>query len=225
MLGWEIYLSFQQKIENIATVPQYLLYLERLVRQEVCREMTRLLSALHNSRGYHTHGIHCEWFLLEFGDPRQPWVRESTYFLFSLWVWWAPVGIVCSNVFPSFDKECWFGAGRSLPPSTPPFWLLIPWSFCETVHQGLKLAKSLLRIWTISRNTLDQKLLELMYFLWQQPEKIVYYFCGHCQHFVILTKGTQQRELRHLWAKKKSPFFQADKTLYRETSLDDQRAG
>lgn len=91
--------------------------------------------------------------------------------------------------------------------------------FHEIVHQGLKLAKSLLRIWTISRNTLDQKLLEPMYFLWQQPEKIVYYFCGHCQHFVILTKGTQQRELRHLWAKKKSPFFQADKTLYRETSL------
>lgn len=150
---------------------------------------------------------------------QKPWVRESTYFLFSSPVWWTTIGMVCPAVFfPSLRKNADLGCWLLSPLPLHPFnsWLPeVSWN-CLSVAQT---SQSLLRIWTVSRNTQDHKLLALMYFLWQQPEKIVYYICGHCQPFVILTKGTQQRELRHLWAKKKAPFFPRQTKAYTERQV------
>lgn len=39
----------------------------------------------------------------------------------------------------------------------------------------------------------------------------------------MLRKDMELRELKHLSAKKKSPFLQADKTPYREARLGEQR--
>lgn len=212
-----------------ATVAQNLLYLERLVRWEASRERARGIAQFPGGT-IHTRFTVDDYF--QFGDTAS--LSKGEHLL--------PVqltGVVNthwyglpSNIFPSLRKNadftCWVLSLLPLHPFNS--WLPdVSWN-CLSVanswlpeiswnYQWLKLVNLSLEseLWVEIHKITN--CWSWCISLWQQPEKIVYYICGHCWPFVILTKGTQQRELRHLWAKKKAPFFSRQTKAYTERQV------
>lgn len=119
ILRWEIYMILQLKTETISTESQ--LFLERLVRQEVCRESCVLHDTTPDGA---VHMTAVWWLFIGFGNVAT--LSQEQLLPVQLVGWGTPVGFFCPAMFPFLlIKNVGFPLG-SLPPPTLPLWLLIP---------------------------------------------------------------------------------------------------